>query len=397
MWTSFPGNLRTPLRVALLLGALGGCSDRYDTLAPMTAQPKTPVARNITSFTPALQCMDGLLARANRPPLRISSTHIPDNTRTIAVGAEDMLINAVSHMNRRSGAYVFIDQGVVQSSSGQVFQIEKPTTDAKKRPADPSFYISGSISQVDADTRDTSLSSDYDRDYPEPYGRRMGPSNRTAGRSNSIVTVDLHLVAYPSRQVVRGASVSNSMVVTNKTFGTDLTGYITQTTLGMKIKVQRLESRGQAVRNLIELGLIELLGQHAGVPYWSCLSTEGTDARVAGRQERAHVRRSDGDQLHEAQELLVRMGRLPGPASGRSDAPTRQALAAFQAEQSLVAHGRPDFDTLRALRQTAPPPAPEPKATRRKPRPAVAAPKPVTAPAAPPSDDGYRSLGSFLR
>ena len=48
----------------------------------------------------------------------------------------------------------------------------------------------------------------------------------------------------------------------------------------LTIKMSRVESVGQAVRNLIELGTLELLGRHSGLPYWECLSTRPSNERA---------------------------------------------------------------------------------------------------------------------
>lgn len=390
---------RHPALAAVLTAvlALSGCASTLDTLAPLGAQPKTPVARNFTSFAPALQCMDRMLDAANRPQTRISSTDIPDYTRGVPVGADDMLINAVNQMNRRSRAYVFLDQGRIREGS----LIELAVNDTKNKPPAPQFYIRGSISQLDKDTGSASADADFD----PSSGRGAVSSYTGAGsRAHTVVSVDLHLVAYPSRVVLPGASVSNSMVVTRTGFGGGLTGKIAKGAFGVSLQINRVESTGQAVRNLIELGLIELLGRHARVPYWECLSLEANDARRAAREERVVVATPKPLQVTEVQKHLARLGYVKGDPTGQLDRVTRRALARFQADEGLVASGEPDFDTLRALRQSV---AEMQAAARRAASAQKAqarttprrAPAPVATPMRPPGmpdAEGYRSIDSFL-
>ncbi|MCE0503918.1 CsgG/HfaB family protein [Roseivivax sp. GX 12232] len=334
-----------------LCAALAACG-RVDRLAPVAAQPKTPVARNFTSFTPSLQCMDGLLTARGRPAVRLSSTPIYDRTKQVPVAADDMLINAVNQMNRRSQAFVFLDQPLIRE--GSLFELQTIDPKLKHRPPTPDYYIRGAISQLDNGVQSGRVNLDYTPfDKPERGLAELGGS---VSRSKSVVTVDLHLVRYPSREVLPGASVSNSMVVTRRGFGTGLTGLVTEGTLGLALQVDRLESNGQAARNLIELGVLELLGRFAEVPYWECLARPETDARRAARAEQAHHARPGTAQRREAAKHLAQLDRLPGAPSARNVSANRdrvavsRAIAKFQAEVGLIASGEPDFDTLQALR-----------------------------------------------
>lgn len=332
--------------IALLLG-LSACSTELTGLTPTVAEPKTPAARNITSFGPALQCMDDLLLKAKRPRVRITSTQLPDRTKQVAVGADDMVINALNQMNRRSNAYIFIDQGITKASTGRLLEIEVQDTKAKVQPLQPQFYVRGSISQLDEGVQSTFVdigleNANEDQKLQDSAGAFRG--------NRAIVTVDLHLVAFPSRQVLAGASVSNSMVITKRRFGSEFSGNIAQIGVGLLFQIENMESTGQAVRNLIELGLIELLGQHAKVPYWTCLSLDSTNALQSALSERKHVGTDSRAHVMEAQRLLIKMRQLSGRPTGTLDTDTERALAKFQREHGLISNGQPNFDTLRALR-----------------------------------------------
>ncbi|MCX7560509.1 hypothetical protein OS190_13110 [Sulfitobacter sp. F26204] len=241
--------------------ALVGCGTDLSRTARDAAQPDALPIRNITSFTEALICMDGLFDVARRPKVILSSNAIPDMTYKLPIGGNDMLIHAISQMNRRSGAYVFLDQALARKDGAIDFLIAK--SDRKKEPK-PSYYIRGSISQVDRNVHTNEVDI-------EVLPNRGKTSLFDAARRLSIVSVDLHLVRYPSRQVVPGASVANSMVVVGRDWGTGSEGTINASKAGITLRIKRVESEAQAARNLIELGVIELLGRHSGVPYTRCL------------------------------------------------------------------------------------------------------------------------------
>lgn len=323
-----------------LFGA--GCIGPHPTLAPSIAQPNTRPARNFTSFAHSLRCMDRLLAQAGKGTILISSSGFPDKTDDVSVGADDMLINAINQLNRSNRRYVFLDQARISGFG----QLEIVTT-RKEDEVKPSLYIRGSISQVDEKPSDTALTLAYDRSADSGISESYFRGTRTL----SVVSVDMHLVQFPSRRVLAGASVANSMVVKHRRFEAGATGIITHGTLGLPLRIERIESKSQAVRNLIEVGVIELLGRHSGVPYWTCLDSSKGDAKNNEQLEKNNQRTLEKTRLSEAQDLLSALGYLGGHKGGQLDAATRRALSTFQGRNNLLPNGIVDFDTMRRLRQ----------------------------------------------
>lgn len=333
-------------QVLCLLLVVSGCASIEPQLAPVVAQPRTAPVRNFTSFQSALRCVDAQLARTGRRSVAISSTGIPDLTLGVRVGADEMLVNAINQLNRTSRAYVFIDQPL-DSKDGQIWWLNP----REKTDREPRYYIRGAISQLDSSV----VSDRVDAVVDESLTPSRKFQRKTIGRSRriSVVSVDLHLVSYPDRTILPGASVSNSMVVVGDGFSAGTSGLIDMTALDLTLQINRLESLGQAVRNLVELGAIELLGRHAGVPYWQCLSHPDVKVDRKGQQERVETLRPGPARVREAQDLLIALGYLTGEATGRRDRATRRAIAKFQADEKLIASGEVDHDLIQRLRQKA--------------------------------------------
>ena len=289
--------------------------------------------------------MDGLFAAHDRRPVLLSSTDIPDNTKVVRVGADDMLINAINQMTRRSESYVFLDQAIVWLGGELDLRVV-----AKDDPPRPDFYIRGSISQLDRDAVNDSTTIGG-RDSTNTTTGLTGLRYR-GGQKLSVVSVDLHLVGYPSRRVIPGLSVANSMIVVSHRRNLTASGIISMTGLDLSLQINRVESIGQAVRNLIELGVIELLGRHSGVPYWTCLSTPETDPLINSSGERAFVQLSESEKITETQQALSMLDYLgQGYIAGVLDHQTRNALARYQADEQLIASGTIDYDVLQSLRR----------------------------------------------
>ena len=327
--------------LCLLAFSVSACVPYSASFPQRVAQPDTPPARNFTSFSSSLRCMDDLLASANRPRVLISSTGVPDLTGKVRVSGDDMLVNAISSMNRRSGAYVFVDQSL-EKDAGQI-SIFTPGTSG----ASPKLYIRGSISQVDTPT-----DTNFDATGTDQSGtRRVSPANISIDRGVSIVSVDMHLVNFPDKTVVPGSSIANSMVVTGRGIGLGATGLIDLVSLKTTLQIDRIESMGQAVRNLIELGAIELIGRHANVQYWECLNIPSVNTKANERKETAF---SSGDKLRripEVQKMLAQLGYYSGELTGVVDQRTRDALSHFQAKHRLIATGDLNYDTFQHLQE----------------------------------------------
>ena len=333
--------MRLFVSMLCLMSLLSACVPHSAQFQQRIAQPDTPPARNFTSFSASLRCMDGLLASANRPKVLITSTGIPDLTRRISVSGDDMLVNAISAMNRQSGAYIFVDQSL-EKEAGQIAIFTPP-----KSGAQPTLYIRGSISQVDT-PQSTNIA--IDADDLNGTGDVSGGSLEI-NRGTSIVSVDMHLVSYPSKTVVPGSSVANSMVVTGRGFGLGGTGIIDLASLSSTIQIERIESMGQAVRNLIELGAIELIGRHANVQYWECLNIPATKTKAAQRKESIFSSADKLRRIPEAQMMLAQLGYYSGEITGIVDQRTRDALSHFQAKNRLIATGDLNYDTFLQLQE----------------------------------------------
>ena len=263
-----------------------------------------------------------------------------------------MLINALSRMTQRSRAYVFLDQGLVKDGGIIDLSVVQP-----EDPPRPSFYIRGSISQLDSDVGIDSFSGNGDRDVTVNGVNQTLEVSASNSRELSVVSVDMHLVRYPSRQVVPGASVSNSMVVRERRKDLSVSGLITMAASlgiyndGISIEMDRIESPGQAVRNLIEVSLIELLGRHSNVAWWTCSALPDTDAQDNSDAEQSYTLQGQASRVLEIQQGLIALGLLDEDVNGSLTRTTRAAIASFQAQEDVLVTGDADFETLRRMRK----------------------------------------------
>ncbi len=332
-----------------LIVALSACASIAPKQAVRIAQPNNAPVRNFTSFSASLRCMDDLLVSAKRARVLVSSTGFPDLSKKVTVGADEMLVNAVNQMNRKSGAYVFLDQSL-EKDWGQI-DLLTPHEDSLK----PNLYIRAAVTQVDQGVVSDSGSLDLDlTNAPNPwnvFNAEFSSSKFSAGRDVAVITVDMHLVSYPDKIIVPGLSVANSMVVVSNSRGFEGGGLIRLTGFDFSIQIKRVESLGQAVRNLAELGVIELLGRHARVPYWNCLNIRPTSQKLDNIDESVYSSTPQPIRVKEVQQMLITLGYLEGSASGALNGGTRKAISRFQADEKLIATGVVNYNLYARLKE----------------------------------------------
>jgi peptidoglycan hydrolase-like protein with peptidoglycan-binding domain len=291
--------------------------------------------------------MDDLLSAHRRPRILVSSTGFPDLTKKISIGADEMLVNAINQMNRKSRAYVFLDQSL-EKDWGQITLLTRQKDDLE-----PQMYIRAAITQVDQGVVSDSVSLGLDfTNAPNawsPFKAKLNGSQFSAGRDVSVVTVDMHLVSYATKTIIPGSSVANTMVVTADNRGAQADGLIRLTGFDFSIKVSRIESLGQAVRNLVELGVIELLGRHARVPYWQCLNIRPSNQKLDNLDELRFLALPRAQRIRKVQAMLASLGYRTGATTGSLGPKTRAAISRFQANEKLVATGELNYQLFALL------------------------------------------------
>jgi hypothetical protein len=323
---------RHPARtlMAALVLLLGACQTRPET-AYDVAQPRTAAVRNIGNFNEALRCMDDMFLAQGKQDIYITTAGIPDATGLIATGTKEMFITAVSRMSAKSNAFRFVDYDPTQLDVQVLSELVGLHDDFVA----PNYYVRGAITQLDSNVLQSQASAGVSI-----------PGLDLAINGNqivSVVSIDLNVGKLITRQILPGISSSNSMAVVQSGKGADVGGLIGKAGLSLSVSLDKSEGFHQAVRNLIELSTIEVLGKLTRVPYWQCLSIESTNpnfrAEARGWFDTMGERERDGF----VSTALVRNGYLRSQGDA-ANAGFSDAVARYQAENDLVPTGRVDFD-----------------------------------------------------
>lgn len=337
MWLEGTKGMIRNAACGLLAGALllAGCAAPED--APVISRPKTQPVRNFTSFSPALTCMDNLFARFGVNGIIITSAGLPDATGEIRTGTKDMMISAVSAMSVRSGAFKFVDFDQTQVDVHSLQGLVGFTDDFRV----PNYYIRGAITQLDEGV------------ISDSGGASIASSAFSLGFNQdkvvSVVSLDMNIGDLITRQIQPGMSAHNSISVTRNTKVGDAGGTIQTYGVFFNLAINRAEGMHAAVRNLVELSTIEVLGKLAEVPYWRCLQIEQTNPAVEATARSWFNDMSEREQIVFVQRALASQGLYEAPITGVRDEATKGAIGRYQADNGLIADGRISYDLYASL------------------------------------------------
>lgn len=249
--------------------AVAGCQTTNSTSkgALESATPSSPPTRTITGFSDALSCMDDLFARSGIHGVTLTAQDIPDQTQRVFSGTKDMLISALSRMSTKSDAFHFVAYG---SDLADIVDLQSAHKGSSSF-VTPDFFVRGSISQLDEGVEQKSGGVGINTPV-----FNIGAQGK---QLVSVVGMDLNMGCVKNLQIVPGLTSSNSVAVVSQGGGANVGGVLNAQSLSpvginLDFSVDENEGTNQAVRTLIELGAIELMGKLTGVPYKSCLLPE---------------------------------------------------------------------------------------------------------------------------
>ena len=323
--------------------------------APIQNRPVTRPMRAVTSFSESLACMDRMLSDQRVGTTLITSKDIVDPTLRASVATKQMIITTLSQMSRVSNAFRFVDyemnllrQDTVQNLTGLLLQSNQ------MRLQRPELYISGAIAYVDqgvlrsgeqAGTSATRLELGY-----------------SADRNATLIGLELHLGDFTTRTLVPGIDSANDIVFGSRSQGLDAAARISRYGVQFNMSRSTVMGAGAAVRTLVELGLIEIVGKWARVPYWQCLMLERTtpaferqfkewfdasDPSIADAPGLASPQR----RIYHAKRALAEAGYYADEPNGQLTPNFRRAIAQYQSDQNLIPSGELTFPTFQRLFQ----------------------------------------------
>jgi hypothetical protein len=362
--------------VVLALGATGCATPdvRQATLQQTQAVrqgPQEKPFRTITGFSAALRCMDTLLIDYGVRDVSMLVEDLTDQTKKVNAGTRDMLISSISEMTRRSRAIRLVAYSK-DATNAVSFLASAQRQGAFSEV--PQYDIKGSISQFDENL----VRNQQDLGIGLRPFFNVGASRDA---SSTILGIDLNVLATESLTILPGVSSRNAVMILKQGQGVDGDAAFQKFGLNFSMNLSRSEGQTQALRGLIELASVELVGRLTKIPYWTCLGEEaGASPEV--RQEVADwfhgMAASRVELITWFQAQLRHRGHYQGPLDGAFNPALDASIAGYRAALGLSREAVLDEGFFTAFLQADHRRVPRPE------RPAVAAPA-VPAATAPPA------------
>ena len=305
--------------------------------------PAVEPVRAITSFSDSLTCMDGLLRQSNIGETVVAVKTVKDPSGKAAVAAGEMIVTALSQMSKTSGAFKVADFEVdpLKQDTVQTLTNLLLPTGSMAIPA-PQLYISGAISYLDQGVLRKSNSA----------GISHG-ENGELGISGDLQTTDLglelHIGDFLTRTLYPGIDSANEIVAANKGFGIDGGAKIKKTGVQFSLERNLSQGVGGAMRTLVDLGTIELVGKLTKVPYWQCLSLDQANPEFQRELLDWYGGMGDSSKVKFFQTGLKNLGYYSGKVDGKSSKEFREALSAFQKDNKATPSGFINFESYERL------------------------------------------------
>ena len=291
-------------------------------------------------------CMDRLLREARASTTLITSKNIPDYSGNVAVATKDMIITALSQMSRMSNAFRFVDYEVDIVRQDTVQNLTTILLNNNQLQLQrPALYVSGAVAFLDRSVISKQMDIGVSgTDAEAGYSRTRGVS---------LMGLDLHLGDFRTRTLIPGLDSANEIVIGNGGRGLDLAGRINSYGVQFNVGRDYTQGTGPAMRTLVELATIELVGKWARLPYWQCLTLDQTHPDFQRQLLDWYEEGSPGARQSLVQRALGQKGYLRPQAEilPGNDPVLVNVLGQFQADSGIVATGVLDFSTYeRALR-----------------------------------------------
>lgn len=376
MATSIVSTLRRlaiPLAAAAALAACSTLDVKQPTVQQTEAArvgPEGAPFRSITGFSGALRCMDNQMIDYGVRDVSMLVEEILDQTKKVNAGTRDMLITALSDMTRRSRAVRVVAFG---KDATNVISFLASAQRQSAYEVIPQFDIKGSVTQFDENV----IRNQKDLGIGFQPFIHLGIARDAA---SSILGLDLSVLSTDDMSLLPGVTSRNSVVILKQGSGLDADAAYHKFGVNFTMNLSKAEGQSQALRGLVELAAVELMGKLTKTPYWTCLgaqpesseeiSLEITDWYYAMAASRIEL-------IAYFQNQMRRRGFYDGPIDGQFNPAIDEAISNYRAALGLSRQALLDEAFFKAYLGADHSKIPRPA------KPAVAEIKPPTAPAAP--------------
>ncbi|MES2664038.1 MAG: hypothetical protein V4629_12135 [Pseudomonadota bacterium] len=309
---------------------LSGCAKFQLGQEVHSRNPIEKPAYNFTTFSDSLECVDHLLYMMDAEPIMLTAQEVSNYTMEAQplAGMKDMMISAFSRMSQRSGKIQFVAYG---TDIRDIILLHKAHRQANEF-AVPDYFIRGGITQLDRNVVINRIGGAVSADEVN--------AAYSGGQSISYIGLDLNMGTVKNLQMLSNVTSNNVLAMYDRGFGNELGGSIKSVGLAFDFGIDRKDGLGQAIRNLVDLGAIEIVGKLTDVPYMSCLPVNYSDPDIQTLidKEYYNLRSKSGKLIKVIQMRLAEIGYYHGKIDGLPNKETLLAINYFKTLYQMPAN-----------------------------------------------------------
>lgn len=312
--------------VMVLLGVmLGGCSlNPHNVDVELTEHPVEPKVSNFDSAMRDLGLMSQIY---DTKKLHIMARDIIDNTgSSIATEAEiprDVTEMLKTTLNGFGGNVVFIpyDPDFILNSANTGYS-------GFREKLMPDVVVSGGITEFDRGLETRGKNTDLALEGTVD-GNDLGVDFSDQEKASlASITLDFNLVNFKTLAGIPRMQAVNHIKVEKAQAENSLAFSIIGNTVGLKGEVKKVQGRHAAVRLVVQVSMIEVLGKYLALPYWRLLPNVERDPVVIEQILAQLYTLDEPARVRKVQEYLALNGYVV-TLNGKLDEPTQAALADF--------------------------------------------------------------------
>ena len=320
--------------LGLALVLMSSCGDMNPKNVDVQLEKSAPVEK-VTSYSQALIDL-GLMSQIYDTGLmKVQSQDIADETGTSVTTGGEIQRNITeimkSTLNNIGGNIIFIEYNPSYIQNQMVSGYS--SFDNKTI---PDVVITGGITEFDRglETRGEGTNLDVEAEFTgapkwfpsETAGASYGDTSKTG---KARITLDFNLKDFQTLAGIPRMTTTNSMEVYKGLREEEVGITLFGPTFGLKGSIKKVQGRHEAVRVLVQVSMIQMIGKYLALPYWRLMGDDvQPDKVVLDSISATYYRMERADRIGAAQQWLVLHGH-DVVINNRLDSNTQSALRSF--------------------------------------------------------------------
>ncbi|MDM0039063.1 hypothetical protein QTH89_21695 [Variovorax sp. J22G21] len=189
----------------------------------------------------------------------------------------------------------------------------------------PDFLITGALTEFDRALSGAGRSNSASVEFGKGKGETALGADVKRTAILSALALDLNLVSFSTQQMVPRIQASNVIKVLNFTAEDNASLGFYGDSFGFKLEGRYLQGRHSAIRTLVDLSVLELMGKATNTPYWRCIPNGVPDPVVVDNMRASFEGLTPQLKIGLVQVMLRKYGQNV-TVNQKLDEPTREAL-----------------------------------------------------------------------